>query len=311
MRIRIKRIFSDGSSRHFFKVNLGAVSLILMYNPIHKDGVNENDSYYYIGMHLYNKGVSVPRIYFYDRDRDIFWIEDVGGSHLQEIVDFQKDPERSIRLYEKVLEQMERLCIEGAYGFDSRYCYDTPVYDSGFILERELNYFSREFLISYLKIRPPRALEREFIKLSESISNIPNNFLIHRDFQSRNIMVHSKGVYLIDFQGARFGPPTYDLASLIIDPYVDIPRYYRSYLIREYFLDIKKYLDYSWDDFFLLFWKTALCRNLQILGAFSFLSIKKEKSFFKRFIPYALRNLRIIFQYLENEFPILESVIFG
>ena len=310
MSIHIKRILPDGSSRHFFKICLGPLSLILLYNPS-KKGVNENDSYYYIGTHLYNKGILVPRIYLYDRFEGIFWIQDLGDIHLQEVVNFEREPDKSIELYERILETMKRLCVEGAYDFDPKYCYDTPVYDFDFILQRELEYFYKEFLISYMKIQPHKEIETEFIRLSESVSQIPNNFLIHRDFQSRNIMIHEGKPYLIDFQGARFGPPTYDLASLVIDPYVNIPINYQFYLIKEYFISIKRFLPYCWEEFLQLFWKTALCRNMQILGAFSFLSIKKNKPFFRKFIPHALAQLQKILEYLKNDFPLMRRIIFG
>lgn len=162
-----------------------------------------------------------------------------------------------------------------------------------------------------MKIQPHKEIETEFIRLSESVSQIPNNFLIHRDFQSRNIMIHEGKPYLIDFQGARFGPPTYDLASLVIDPYVNIPINYQFYLIKEYFISIKRFLPYCWEEFLQLFWKTALCRNMQILGAFSFLSIKKNKPFFRKFIPHALAQLQKILEYLKNDFPLMRRIIFG
>ncbi len=304
----IKRLFPDGSSRHFFRISSKSFSLVIMYNPVFKDGISENDSYYYIGTHLYHKGIPVPRIYLYDRDNGILWMEDLGETHLQDVVDFKKDPDGSIKWYEILLDTMKRLCVDGAYGFDPGYCYDTSLYNAGFILQRELNYFYREFLRSYMKIIPPKGIEKEFRRLAEAVSEIPNNFLIHRDFQSRNIMVRDGRIYIIDFQGARFGPPTYDLASLVIDPYVDMPDHLQFYLIKEYFIRIKRYLPYSEDEFLQFFWKTALCRNLQILGAFSFLSLKKGKPFFRRFIPTALCQLKKILGYLGDEFPLITDL---
>ena len=44
--------------------------------------------------------------------------------------------------------------------------------------------------------------------------------LIHRDFQSQNIMIRDGVPVFIDYQGLRFGLGEYDLASLIYDPYV-------------------------------------------------------------------------------------------
>ena len=48
--------------------------------------------------------------------------------------------------------------------------------------------------------------------------------LCHRDFHSRNLMPHGGELVWIDFQDARMGPATYDLASLLRDSYVDLPR---------------------------------------------------------------------------------------
>lgn len=47
--------------------------------------------------------------------------------------------------------------------------------------------------------------------------------LVHRDFQSTNLLVRGEKVYLIDFQGMRRGPALYDLASFLYDPYVTWP----------------------------------------------------------------------------------------
>ena len=46
--------------------------------------------------------------------------------------------------------------------------------------------------------------------------------LCHRDYHSRNLMLHDGSLYIIDFQDARMGPDTYDLASLLRDSYVDL-----------------------------------------------------------------------------------------
>jgi hypothetical protein len=47
--------------------------------------------------------------------------------------------------------------------------------------------------------------------------------LCHRDYHSRNIMVREDGsLAMVDIQDARWGPDTYDLASLLCDAYVDL-----------------------------------------------------------------------------------------
>ncbi|RLA99153.1 MAG: aminoglycoside phosphotransferase, partial [Deltaproteobacteria bacterium] len=117
------------------------------------------------------------------------------------------------------------------------------------------------------------------------------NFLMHRDFQSRNIMLKEGKFYFIDFQGARFGPPTYDLASFLIDPYVGVPQQLQAELLEGYFDEIKFQIKASREEFINWYWLTALCRNLQILAAFVFLSQVKKKPFFAQFIKPALRQL--------------------
>ena len=66
------------------------------------------------------------------------------------------------------------------------------------------------------------ALRREFAILIEALASEPR-VLCHRDYHSRNLMLHDEQLYIIDFQDARMGPDTYDLVSLLRDSYVDLP----------------------------------------------------------------------------------------
>jgi aminoglycoside/choline kinase family phosphotransferase len=65
--------------------------------------------------------------------------------------------------------------------------------------------------------------------LREALSNLASTVaadprvLCHRDYHSRNIMVRPGGALaMVDIQDARWGPDTYDLASLLRDAYVDL-----------------------------------------------------------------------------------------
>ena len=68
----------------------------------------------------------------------------------------------------------------------------------------------------------PGSLSEAFHQLSQEIASWPR-VLCHRDYHSRNLMLHRGRLYWIDFQDARMGPVTYDLASLLRDSYVDLP----------------------------------------------------------------------------------------
>ena len=82
----------------------------------------------------------------------------------------------------------------------------------------------------------PASLQKDFERLADGALTGAVTGLMHRDFQSRNIMLRGKDPFIIDFQGARKGPIQYDLASLLIDPYVGLSESLQEELF-EYALD--------------------------------------------------------------------------
>ncbi len=212
-------------------------------------------------------------------------------------------------LYEKVIESLVRMQVKGAHDFDASFCWETSTYSKNLMLERESGYFLDAYCRNFRGISSfPRGIETEFSSLAERVSQEPSNYLMHRDFQSRNIMVKDGSIHIIDFQGARFGPLAYDLASLLNDPYVQLPTDARLSLLDYYIDTIKKYIFLDRDTFIKGYYHIALQRNLQILGAFSFLSKVKGKSFFKPYIQPALVDLKCKLQGpLFNEYPVLAN----
>ncbi len=100
----------------------------------------------------------------------------------------------------------------------------SSLYDPSFVYERELEYFRKSFVNGFLGLEiAPDELRPDFESAGGGGGRWKSSLVFHRDFQSRNIMVCRARLWLLDFQGMRFGPPAYDLASLLIDPYVRIP----------------------------------------------------------------------------------------
>ena len=89
----------------------------------------------------------------------------------------------------------------------------------------ELNFFVKHFLEAYRGVVDPggarEALSEEWLAIADELAGEPR-VLCHRDYHSRNLMLHDRRLYIIDFQDARMGPDTYDLASLLRDSYVDL-----------------------------------------------------------------------------------------
>jgi aminoglycoside/choline kinase family phosphotransferase len=159
------------------------------------------------------------------------------------------------------------------------------------MLEKESGYFLQAFCRDLLGIKSfPDKLNDEFKLLAGRAARQPAVYFLHRDFQSRNLMVSDGKIRVIDFQGARLGPLGYDLASLLIDPYARLPEQLQHELLEHYLEHLCKY---GLDDraFVKDYPNLALQRNLQILGAYAFLGFQKNKKFFRQFILPAIFSL--------------------
>jgi len=288
-----EQLYGDGSERVFHRVSDGKGSLVIVWSPLKDQRFpNENDAYVYMGKHLLNKGIPVPEIYGYSRPEGLTLLEDLGSVHLQQAV--QSADENVTALYHQAIELLFRMQAHATDDLDTRNCFDTPFYDPPFILKRELQYFQWSFLEGALQLEIDQAyLESDFSLLATRAGRVGDQvFFVHRDFQSRNLMVKGDLLYLIDFQGARLGPPQYDLASLLLDPYVQLPDSLHNELLRMHGKNLSELTGISVEDFICGFSHVALCRNLQILAAFSFLTKVKGRSHFAQYMMPAWRSLK-------------------
>lgn len=303
-------LLGDGSDRRWYRLKSARQSLIMVDHGIRaQTGTQEVDAYIDIGMHLSDNGAAVPRILLFDRCAGLVFMEDLGDTHLQTLVKNQSRP-LLIRIYRKVIDQWIKMAIDGGKTFDTDWTYQTAHYDRRVILDYECRYFTEAFLNGYLGWEIPYGeLESEFIFLAEKIMETQINGFLHRDFQSRNIMVQNDCVHFIDFQGGRMGPIQYDLASLLIDPYTDLSRELQKELLSHAVETLGKHLHFNKDQFIEGYTFCALSRNLQILGAFAFLCQKKGKTQFEKYIPQATQNLTHILSCLKSiSLPKLEKI---
>jgi N-acetylmuramate 1-kinase len=243
----------------------------------------------FIGLHLLAGGVPVPAIYGWDQKSGMILFEDLGDVRLHDLI---SDPvEKLQRWYRPIIERLIHMQGAGVKGFDSSWCWDTPRYDQELMVERESKYFLRSFWQDGLGRAVPDGIDAEFREIALLAAGGQDVFL-HRDFQSRNIMIKDGLPRFIDYQGGRLGPAGYDLASLLIDPYAGLPLEFQEEMLSLY-LDLSA-LRQSADGkaFRCQYAFLALQRNLQIIGAFSFLSRMREKVFFSGYILPSLRMLQ-------------------
>lgn len=248
--------------------------------------------------HLARAGVSVPRLYYYDRAAGLLYLEDFGDLTLSEACAnagaaeiesrYRQAVEMLIRIQSKATSPADPGCLAFHRSFD------VP------LLMWEFDHFV-EYGIEARQGKPMgeddrAAMRDEFRKISELLAGQPRVF-VHRDYHSRNLMVDGDRLGVIDFQDALMGPATYDLASLLRDAYVALDESLIDRLINSYLdqLESSRHLWTNRDAFRRLFDFTSIQRNLKAAGRFVYIDRVKGNPKFLADIPrtlgYVKRNL--------------------
>jgi N-acetylmuramate 1-kinase len=294
-----EEIAGDGSPRGFYRIigRKGKSWVVMVHERPPKDqrGVTENDSFLYIARHLREKGLPVPEVHLHDMARGWFLMDDLGDRHLQtEVMSIQGDRGRLIETYQKVIDLLILIQVEGREGFDLGQTHNAP-YDQEFMLAWESGYFHSAFLQGYLGLDiPSEELREELEDLAKRAVAAQSGYFLYRDFQSRNIMVKGRELGLLDFQGARLGPLQYDLASLLLDPYVELEGGVQEELLAYYLGHIQERIPLDPQEFREEYLLVAVHRNMQVLGAFAFLSQVRGREYFREYILPAVNSLRAL-----------------
>jgi len=140
------------------------------------------------------------------------------------------------------------------------------------------------------------ALGVELLRIAEELAAEPRVFC-HRDYHSRNLMLHAGQLYIIDFQDARMGPDTYDLVSLLRDSYMDFSEREVDELIA-FFLALRGVgaerggTGNEAGVFRRRFDLMALQRNLKALGTFGFQAATRGNPVYIQYIPRTIAYVR-------------------
>ncbi len=311
------KINSDGSTRRFWRLskNNSAFCFIAAPSRMSRDELAEAKSAWKIGNHLRKKGVPVPELYGWDSSSGVLLFEDLGDIRLHDIVVREKGREpvtqaTVVAYYQGALEHLAAMQCRGAEDFDESWCWDSPRYDQRIMIEKESGYFLRAFWQGLLGLDVVSGVEEELEEIARLAGEAPADFFLHRDFQSRNIMIKEGVVRFIDFQGGRLGPLGYDLASLLIDPYSNLPLRLQDELVTIYLKAIGHYVNILETEFKKQFSLLAFQRNMQIVGAFSFLYKVRQKPFFVDFIKPSLISLRNRLEDpLFKDYPLIRTMV--
>jgi aminoglycoside/choline kinase family phosphotransferase len=242
--------------------------------------------------------VPVPAILGHSNDLGILALQDLGDVTLQAHLG-AATPAEHAALYRQAVTLIARMQQRGRDLASDEYL----PYGIAFDVEKlswELQFFVKHFLEGYrgaaLTPGEREALAAELLHLAEELAAEPRVFC-HRDYHSRNLMLHDGHLYIIDFQDARMGPDTYDLVSLLRDSYMDFSEREVDELIA-FFLALRGVganrgaADGEAVQFRRRFELMALQRNLKALGTFGFQTTSRGNPVYIQYIPRTLAYVR-------------------
>jgi len=251
----------------------------------------------------------VPEMYVIDETNKQALFEDLGDLSLYSWLKCRRSADEIEALYKKVLDIVVQLQTVAADRISECPMLQKRVFDHDH-LRWETGYFMEWFIRGINKIYDSKPeLDTEFKRLANDVAAFPKT-LLHRDFQSQNIMVSRDTIpRLIDYQGARLGSAAYDIASMLWDPYYRIEDSLRERLIEYYILRMKQALTiFSEADFRKSLLPCRLQRHMQALGAYGFLSLNKGKTHFLKHIPQAVEYLKKETALAKETYPVLHAL---
>ncbi len=287
---RVVPLTGDASDRRYFRVLVpDATSIVLALYASAFDV--RRLPFVNVATLLEKMPVPIPAVLGHADDLGVVALEDLGDVTLQAHLG-AASPAEHAALYRQAVALIEMLQRRGTDLASSDYL----PYGIAFDVEKlswELDFFTKHFLEAYrgvtLAAAERDALRAEFAVLVQELAAEPR-VLCHRDYHSRNLMLHEAQLYIIDFQDARLGPDTYDLVSLLRDSYVDLPEQTVDELIA-YFLALK---GTTGDEraFRERFDRMALQRNLKALGTFGYQTTARRNPVYIQYIPRTLKYVR-------------------
>lgn len=262
-------IKNDASFRKYFRVD----KKILMDADPHLG--EDVGSFININHVLREFKLNVPEIFTIDKENGFLLLEDLGENIFSQILNSENEEQLYkqaidvlVEIYKKDLNKFSNFTFLEKYSVEK--------------LQDESQLFIEWYLKKYLKINITDTDIKDFKDIINKIfNNLDTKFekLVLRDYHVDNLILQKsklglKQVGILDFQDAVLGSSSYDLISIIEDVRRPISKDLKNILIK-YFIDLTGY-DPNQLEKELAFYSVQ--RNLKILGIFSRLNLRDNKS---------------------------------
>ena len=220
---------------------------------------------------LRNLDIPVPDIFHFDAKHGLLFLMDCGDTHLGDKI--TEEPKKTVFWYQKAIDIIVTFHIRATDTITP----DSPAHSLFFDEEKllwEMDFMLEHYVQGMLMCASTKdqtnKVRESFRTLCKTLSKEDRVFT-HRDYHSRNIMIHNGKLKVIDFQDARMGPCQYDLVSLLKDSYVVLNESVRSELL-EYYIECMEQngREVIREPFYKIFEWMSLQRNLKAIGTFAY-----------------------------------------
>lgn len=296
---RVDAMPGGASTRRYLRVSAGGTSAVAMFVPdaapeeVTHGAVSARWPFLEVHALLDARGVRVPRVLGEACDDGLLLLEDLDDLTLAAFL--ERSPERREEVYrlavtdlaraQKMLRDLPDGSIVRGRAFDET------------LLRWELDHFREWGLDARERELSPAdraTFDAVADRLAQRIAALPRGF-VHRDYQSRNLMVKEPGGGLelvwIDFQDALLGPRAYDLVALLQDSYQSFDRAFVDARLddfaREAGLDAKGRADLGRELDLV-----SVQRKLKDAGRFVFIDRVKKNPSFLDYVEPTLAKVR-------------------
>lgn len=288
----------DGSDRCYYRIYVPAnkKSFVLMQlSETDAKALRENGyDWIHIGKLLEKHKIFVPRLIVALREFAALVIEDYGNTMFEtkileysaqsqddKIGELYRDGFRILSQYLKIKPDPKQVWCQRAFDAE-RFVW-------------EMNFFVQNYLepVAGIKFNATEAnqFQAEVASLSAYLAS-HSKWFVHRDFHSRNMMWKDGQLAVIDFQDARLGPSAYDMVSLCFDAYTPLDLASRFDLVKEAIEFFGRNNGAQVAEDVREHWKPMLLqRQLKAIGSFGFLSLKKNRGNYMKYVAPALSTI--------------------
>ena len=266
---------------------------------IHKSPTSTRWPFLEVRELLAGHGVDVPAILGEDTERGWLLIEDLGDATLANHLLARPGDKRALytRAVEDLADAQKKLRALPSASVVAGRAFDED------LLRWEIDHF-REWGLDArgksLSAEDRAAFDAIGARLAHQIAGWSRGF-VHRDYQSRNLMVRADGSLVwIDFQDALMGPRVYDLVALLNDSYQEFDRDFVEARLDEFAaragLDAAGRMELGHE-----FDRVTVQRKLKDAGRFVFIDRVKNNPSFLRFVAPTVAKVKRALAHLKGD----------